>query len=119
MAEKDSTTLNPADVSIIKAYLEHLERAVKSLRQLADDLAIDDETPLRSEMLGAVADKVQMAAEQIGYYFDPRFAEHKEDTDKWIKRLEKARSEIPTFGEYARKFLDENFSRLEGPAAQA
>ncbi|TSA06549.1 MAG: hypothetical protein D4R73_11150 [Deltaproteobacteria bacterium] len=105
MAEKDSTTFNPASVSIIKAYLEHLMDSVKVLRRLADDLATDDEVTLRSEMLGGVADKVQMAAEQIGYYFDPRFAEHREDTDRWIKRLEKAR--------------DENFSRLEGAQAPA
>ena len=89
MTKKDSTTLKPAAVSIIEAYLDHLKRAVKSLRQLADDLAYDDETPLRSEVLGCVADKVQKAAEQINYYFDPRFAEHREEQDRLIKGLEK------------------------------
>jgi hypothetical protein len=95
MAKKDSTTINPAEVSIIKAYLEHLVDAAESLRQLAGD----------NEMLGAVADKVQNAVEQIGYYFDPQFANHREDTDRWIKRLEKA--------------AHENFSRLGIGAAQA
>lgn len=98
MAEKDSTTLNPAAVSIIKAYLEHLMDAAEFLRQLATG----DEVTL---LPCAVADKVQNAAEQINYYFDPRFAEHRADTDRWIKTLEKAR--------------DENFARLGIGAAQA
>ena len=77
-------SISATNVSIIKAYLDHLMDAAKSIRRLGHR---------------DVADKIQMAAEQIDYYFDPRFAEHREDTDRWIERLKKAR--------------DANFSRME------
>ena len=52
-------------LSLIKKDLENLKRLGSFLRYLADDLATDGEITIRSEMLGDLAGKVEMAVDSI------------------------------------------------------